>query len=63
MGGEKVYGLRAVKGLYYVSFLLPSFLACLNASKAASHLDDATILLHFVCHEAEIRPLMVGKLC
>jgi hypothetical protein len=31
--------------------------------KAASHLDDATILLHSVCHEAEIRPLMVGKLC
>jgi len=34
-----------------------------GASKAASHLDDATILLHPENHEAEIRPLMVGKLC
>ncbi len=42
---------------------LPSAGLCLNASKAASHLDDATILLHSVCHEAETRPLTVGKLC
>ena len=42
---------------------LPSAGLCLNASKAASHLGDATILLHSGCHEAEIRPLMVGRLC
>jgi hypothetical protein len=42
---------------------LPSAGLCLNPSKAASHLDEATIFLHFVCREAEIRPLMVGRLC
>lgn len=42
---------------------LPSAGLCLNASKAASYLDEAMILLHFVRREAEIRPLMVGKLC
>jgi hypothetical protein len=41
----------------------PSFALCLNASKAASHLGDATILLHSVCHGAEIRPLKVGWQC
>jgi hypothetical protein len=40
---------------------LPSAGLCLNASKAASHLDDATILLHTVTREAEIRPLKVGS--
>jgi len=39
---------------------LPSAGLCLNASKAASHLDDAMILLHTACREAEIRPLKVG---
>jgi uncharacterized protein YkwD len=33
------------------------------SSKAASHLDEATIFLRFVCHKAEIRPFMVGSLC
>jgi hypothetical protein len=42
---------------------LPSAGLCLNASKAASYLVEAMILLHSVCREAEIRPLMVGSHC
>jgi hypothetical protein len=42
---------------------LPSAGLCLNASKAASYLDEAMIFLHFVRREAEIRPLMVGSTC
>ncbi len=41
---------------------LPSAGLCLNASKAASHLDDAMIHLQTVNREAEIRPFKVGKL-
>jgi hypothetical protein len=32
-----------------------------SESKAASHLDDAMILLHTVTREAEIRPFKVGR--
>jgi hypothetical protein len=42
---------------------LPSAGLCLNASKAASYLAEAVILLHFVCRGAEIRPLTVGSGC
>ena len=42
---------------------LPSAGLCLNASKAASYLVEVMILLHSVCREAEIRPLMVGSHC
>jgi hypothetical protein len=42
---------------------LPSAGLCLNASKAASYLAEAVILLHSVCRGAEIRPIMVGSQC
>jgi hypothetical protein len=42
---------------------LPSAGLCLNASKAASYLAEAVILLHSVCRGAETRPLTVGGQC